>query len=71
MRPDPTPGPWPDHEQERTVTEQPNVEKPTTDVQGRALAPGEGETNDPTDASETATYVAPDDADDEDDEDDE
>lgn len=34
-----------------------------TDVQGRPLQAGEGETDNPTDASETATYVAPDDSD--------
>lgn len=32
----------------------------TTDQQ-EPLEPGQGETNDPTDASETATYVAPED----------
>lgn len=32
----------------------------TTDQQA-PLEPGQGETNDPTDASETATYVAPED----------
>lgn len=37
---------------------EPKNETPTTD-QNEPLAAGEGETNDPTDASETATYTAP------------